>query len=272
MKRPLAISIVAGFLVAPAAAPATTTIGSSLKTRADLFTRCDASEGACTELQLGAGAAKLAVPTVGVITRWRVRAATLGGGRLRVLHPASDGTYAVVGNSDWVSFNRRHSAGQDVLYEFPARISVEVGDVLALDRTRRAGGVFHGYGRDASWREAQFPALPIGGIGLEPTSTSIGLELLLNADVEADKDGDGFGDETQDNCPSIANDQTSNPCPRPNNGATGDGTGTTGPGSGQGDDEGTSTIVEAPRRFKRHRTPAPKRRLPSRVPKGSSFG
>jgi hypothetical protein len=270
VKRRLAIWLGAGLLLAPASAAASTTVGSSLKGRADLFTRCDAAEGACTEVQLNAGAAKLAVPTDGVITRWRVRAATLGGGRLRVLHRTADGSFTVVATSDWISFNRRHGPGADVLYEFPARITVQAGDLLALDRTRRAGGVFHGYAGDASWRAAQFdPLLPLDAAGLDPASTSIGRELLLNADVEADKDGDGFGDESQDNCPSIANDQTSNPCPRPNTGATGDGTG--GPASGQ-DDEGTSTVIEAPRKFKRHRTPAPKRRLPSRAPRESSFG
>ena len=254
-----------------ASASASTTIGSSLRQRADLFTRCDSLAGACTELQLGAGAAKLAIPSAGVITRWRVRAATTGGVRLRVLQPAADGTFSVVETSGWESMSRRHPPGADVLYEYPTRLSVVAGEVLALDRTVRAGGVFHGYGGDASWRAAQFdPLLALDAVGAEPSSTSIGRELLLNADIEADKDGDGFGDETQDNCPSIPNDQTSNPCPKQSTNDTGTGTGIdTGTGSG---DNGTSTVIAAPRRFQRHRTPAPKRRLPSRAPKGSSFG
>jgi hypothetical protein len=158
-----------------------------------------------------------------------------------------------------------------VLYEFPARIPVSSGDLLALDRTRRAGGVFHGYAGDASRRAAQFdPLLALDAVGVDPSATGIGRELLLNADVEADKDGDGFGDETQDNCPSVANDQTDNPCPRPQTDDTaGTGTDTT---SGQGSDDATSTVIAAPRRFKRHRTPAPKRRLPARAPRPSSFG
>ena len=255
----------------PAAASGSTTVGSALKGRADLFTRCDAAEGACTELQLNAGAAKLAVPADGVITRWRVRAATLGGGRLRVLRRAADGTFSVVDTSGWISFDRRHGPGADVLYEFPARIPVRSGDLLALDRTRRAGGVFHGYGGDASWRSAQFdPLLPLDAVGLDPSSTGIGRELLLNADVEADKDADGFGDESQDNCPSIANDQTTNPCPRPQS-ATDDAAGV-GDGADPTSDQGTSTVIAAPRKFKRHRTPAPRRRLPARAPKRSSFG
>ncbi len=42
-----------------------------------------------------------------------------------------------------------------------------------------------------------------------------GYEALINADVEPDADRDGYGDESQDNCPSVANDQGSNPCPTP---------------------------------------------------------
>ena len=44
--------------------------------------------------------------------------------------------------------------------------------------------------------------------------------VLLAADLEPDADLDGYGDETQDNCPSVPNDQTSDPC-RPNTLITG---------------------------------------------------
>jgi hypothetical protein len=45
------------------------------------------------------------------------------------------------------------------------------------------------------------------------------LELQLRGTIEPDVDGDTYGDETQDNCPSIANDQTTNPCPPPDDAA-----------------------------------------------------
>jgi hypothetical protein len=39
-------------------------------------------------------------------------------------------------------------------------------------------------------------------------------EVLLQGVIEPDADSDGYGDDTQDNCPSVANtDQNSNPCP-----------------------------------------------------------
>jgi hypothetical protein len=37
-------------------------------------------------------------------------------------------------------------------------------------------------------------------------------ELMLQGTVEPDADGDRYGDETQDNCPTVANDQSTNPC------------------------------------------------------------
>ena len=40
-------------------------------------------------------------------------------------------------------------------------------------------------------------------------------EVLINATIEPDADRDGYGDETQDNCTTVANDQTSNPCLTP---------------------------------------------------------
>ena len=37
-------------------------------------------------------------------------------------------------------------------------------------------------------------------------------EVLINGTLEPDADGDGYGDESQDNCTTVANDQSSNPC------------------------------------------------------------
>jgi hypothetical protein len=258
VKRRLVLSLAALALAAPASAPGATTVGSNLRARANYFTRCT---DACTELQLQAGAARLAAPTEGVLTRWRVRALTFGGARLRVLHPAADGTLTVVATSDWQSLRRRHGPGADVLYEFPARIRVLAGDLIALDRTARGGGVFHTYGADASWREAQFdPLLALDATGVQPGAVGIGRELLLNATVEPDRDNDGFGDETQDNCPTIANDQTDNPCPRDQQ-----------PTETGAPEEPTSTVIAAPRRFRRHRTRPPRSSLPSSAPRGTGF-
>jgi hypothetical protein len=203
--------VAAGILLAAGPAQASTTVGSSLRQRANLYVRCAST---CTELQTARpGDTALRVPADGVITRWRLRAATLGAVRLRVLRPAGNGTYATAGLGELQRLAQPHRPGQDVLYTFTARVPVLEGDQIALDHDRAAGGVFHSYGQLTSYAAATFNPAPAADAAAAPTSTAIGRELLLNADIERDADGDGFGDETQDNCPKMANDQSDNPCP-----------------------------------------------------------
>ncbi|HEX6714854.1 MAG TPA: hypothetical protein VF066_15795 [Thermoleophilaceae bacterium] len=198
----------------PAVAEGATTVGSSLRQRANLYLRCSSN---CTAVQTARpGGAGLSMPSDGVISRWRVRAATMGSVRLRVMRPEADGGYTAVMAGDWIRLDRPHAPGQDVLYEFPARMSVRAGDVIALDRDAKAGGIFHSYGDNTTYAAAEFaPSLRDDALDVKPSSNVSGRELLLNADVEKDADGDGFGDESQDNCPTIANDQTDKPCTTP---------------------------------------------------------
>ncbi|WP_259313767.1 hypothetical protein [Capillimicrobium parvum] len=192
-------------------ASAAVTVGSSLRARADLFTRCDSF---CTELQVArpGGLPAATIPSDGVITRWRVRAATQGLVRLRILQPLEDGSYVAVAESDPQVLQRGHAPGRDVIYEFAARIPVREGDQIALDRDRRAGAVFHSYGSDASYATATFAPV-LGDAPAVPQPPAAGRELLLNADLERDADHDGLGDESQDSCPQVPADTPDVPCP-----------------------------------------------------------
>jgi hypothetical protein len=60
---------------------------------------------------------------------------------------------------------------------------------------------------------------PAIGNGTSTTAASYGVPMLANADIEPDADGDGYGDETQDACPSIAS-RHSAPCVDPPPAAT----------------------------------------------------
>ena len=212
MRKRVSTYLVLGFVLALASpAQGATTVGSSLRVRANLFVRCNTS---CTAVQSARpGGAGIAIPDAGVLTRWRVRAATTGTVRLRILRREPGGGYTSIAIGDEVVLDRPHQPGQDVLYEFPARIPVQAGDTIGLDRDSKAGGIFHSYSTDASYAVDDFaPRLKDDAKDARPTSSSTGRELLLNADIEKDEDGDGFGDETQDNCPTVANDQTDKPC------------------------------------------------------------
>jgi hypothetical protein len=225
--------------MAPAPAHAAATVGSSLRQRANLYVRCP---GDCTAVQSGRpGAAGISIPIDGVVTRWRIRAATMGFVRLRIVRSEPDGGYSSAELGNWVRLDRPHEPGHDILYTFPLRLTVHAGDRVAIDRDAKAGGIFHSYGQDATYAVSEFaPALSDDSSDVPPTSSFPGRELLVNVDVEKDADGDGFGDESQDNCPTIANDQTDKPCstPSPSNatpeGPTSTPVGTTpprGPGS-----------------------------------------
>jgi hypothetical protein len=209
----VALPLLAGIAgSAGGAGPATAavTVGSRLDGRADLVASCRAPAG-CTATGALAGR-PAAVPSDGVIVRWRLRSATRGTAGLGVLRAAAGGAFTRAATGPRRRLDRRHAAGRDSLYTFSARIPVQRGDVLAVDVGPGPAAVYR-LRRGPGYAVSTFQPALAGDETRAPTSVLAGTELLLNADVEADADGDGFGDETQDNCPSIPNDQTTNPCP-----------------------------------------------------------
>ena len=237
-----AFAVVAVFAGADPAAAAVT-VGSPLGARADLVTTCRSSAG-CTATAAALGGRPVAIGEDGVIVRWRLRSASRGTAALRVLRPSPGGAFAGVRAGPPRRLAIRARAGRDARYVFTARIPVERGDLLAVDIGRGPAAVFHLRGGPGYAALSFEPALPASE-PRAPTRALDGAELLLNADVEADADGDGFGDETQDNCPSIPNDQTTNPCPS-----------TAVPPPGTADGPGTARPSRTTR-FRRHK-PVPR--------------
>ena len=233
-------------------AHAATTIGSGLSARANLSVACGVPgepNSLCTVMQTELPDRPITAPTDGVIVRWRVRAATAGEVRLRVMRPVGNGRFAGAGTSAPLTLFAPTSPGQDQAYLSSTRLPVVQGDYIGLNRERRAGAVYAQRAGDA-FDVLQFDFPVPDGESEAPDTSQKGVELLLNADIEADKDGDGWGDETQDNCPSVANDQTDNPCPsdpiRPGDPTSDD------PGAGDDDNEG--------RQFRKHRAKKRKRK------------
>src|SRR3954454_7734211 len=234
-----ALALVAGIALSVAAEPAAAavTVGSALAARADVVTSCRSPEG-CTAVAAALGGRSGAVGADGVVVRWRVRSATRGTVALQVLRAVGGGAYATVGTAPSQRLVSRPRAGRDTLYAFTARVPVHRGDVLGVRVGRGPAGIFH-LRRSAAYLTLDFEPAIAGGAPRVPTRALDAAELLLNDDVDPDADGAGFGVETQDNCPSIPNDQTTNPCPS---------TAVPAPGTGAG----TATPSRATR-FRRHK-------------------
>jgi hypothetical protein len=131
-------------------------------------------------------------PSDGVVVRWRVRVVTTQDpgvtAALRVIR-------GDVGHGTGATESIPAAAGT---YTFPTRLPIEAEDLIGIDTS---GGLrYFAFGMDGDLREDWSPALPDGG-SRPPDYTTTSSRVELNADVEPDVDGDGYGDETQDQCP-----------------------------------------------------------------------
>jgi hypothetical protein len=101
-------------------------------------------------------------------------------------------------------------------FSIPARVPVATGDTVGFDFATATGshafpdplsaGCFNG-----GFAFFYNPHLVDGAAPQAPQNGTNSCELLVNATVEPDADNDGYGDETQDQCPTDAS--THGPCP-----------------------------------------------------------
>ena len=185
-------------LAFPGRALGATTIGSPLAA-AEAAAPC--ASDACTVWHSALPGARITAPTDGVLVRWSFRNAAGNGLRLRALRNISGTTYRDVGRSDPVAL----AAPSPDVSTFNTRIPVRAGDYVGLDvpgaDTTPAGKI--GAVRTVGATLLGFvPRLADGGEGPYTSGPITNSELLFNADLEPDSDKDGFGDESQDHCPS----------------------------------------------------------------------
>jgi hypothetical protein len=204
--RHLALPVALLVLVlAPAPGEAAVTIGSNLNgTGADNLGGYCPGGGTCTgtNLSLPAGstaAGGLTSPISGVVVRWRVKSGSAGNPvSLRILRPAGGASFTGAGT-------RTGGTTTANIAETASRVSIQAGDSIGLNIGNSAlvwantGGA-----NGLVWGSINgFP----GGLADGATAAGAaqnGKELLVQATVEPDADGDGFGDETQDGCPGDA--------------------------------------------------------------------
>lgn len=199
---------------------ATTFVGVSPASAATLFgSGCVANQLKDGAIWISTGHAPaspfpVTAPISGVITEWTVNtdlvfeseglAAELPRmlqQRLVVLHAESPESFKLVGEAPGGPLNLKGSN------TYNARVPVMAGDYLGI-----AGNPFTAYCETKD--EADTFAAAVGGIPVGSTfkvENAKGLQVPITARVEPDVDGDGYGDETQDQCPQSAAYQS--PCP-----------------------------------------------------------
>jgi hypothetical protein len=159
-----------------------------------------------TWVQTAASSANYTAPFDGVITSWSAGAHISTAIKLKLLRPSGSDTYSVIASDG------PRNPGSDIS-TYPVRFPVRQGDSIAMHV-----GTFHacfaGYGAVAGDVAKPVSGDPAVGEGIEVSGTSYATTRLpISATLEPDSDGDGYGDETQDKCPTLAS--THGACPLP---------------------------------------------------------
>ena len=176
----------------PTAAPASVTLGQTCSPNAT-------SQITAIQTATAPGVPAASAPFTGVITSFSVVRDTTEAyqSRLKVLHENGAGSFTAVANGPLATLN----PGLNVI---PARVPIAAGDFIGTwgdPGTQRCNFVpLENRMESFDGPEPQPP---------EPFSTNAfnGVIVDLSAQLEPDADRDGFGDETQDQCPTNASTQ-----------------------------------------------------------------
>jgi hypothetical protein len=158
------------------------------------------------------GPPSYAVPSgpYGVITSWRFQGysegAGPGTGRLFVWRPTAAPDQFV-----YVDSTRPEIFAGGVVRTFATRLPVQVGDILGMVAPEPCLLGVPGQPAEDQVRYFLSPTEPVKGSWQTTTGLLSAERILIAANVEPDSDRDGFGDETQDQCPTNAT--TQGPCP-----------------------------------------------------------
>lgn len=203
-KLALAVSAAAAFgaLALPATGQAAVTFGSKLDHQAETGggqAECPPAQSPCTRvawLYPKQDPQVQGSPADGIVVKFRLRSETTNAVTFRlarITETQNGATATGAGTGPTVPLK-----GDNSIEEFDARVPVKAGDHLALD-----GSVISAqYANDGGKRHYVFGPTLVDNGPNQASADNSGKELLVQAVVEPDADHDGFGDETQDKCPS----------------------------------------------------------------------
>ena len=194
--------VVAFMLVGPSVASAARTIGQT-------FTPDVSWGGSGTIIETTSPGSNYVAPFDGVITRWSFEApADAAPLKLKMLRYAGGNDYTTVGES------QIETPIAQTLGSWPTRISVKAGDFLGeyyASSTHPLGDAPGYLSHEISGSVGDPSVDPPPGTTTTYQQDSGGYQVDGSAVLEADADHDGFGDETQDQCPTNA--ATQGQCP-----------------------------------------------------------
>jgi hypothetical protein len=185
--------------VGPAAAEPTVTLG---RTGGSMPSTC----GGAPDLEIFQLSTAAGIPTTapfaGVVTSWSFLASTQNTVlTLRVFRHVSASTFTAVADGGPL---QTVPAGTG-LHTYPTRIPVQRGDFIGLRATQGGCAAQTGNTNDTALFRAD-TATPVGSSGTYDAATPGFIENIA-ATLEPDADADGFGDVSQDQCPSLASTQ-----------------------------------------------------------------
>jgi hypothetical protein len=169
----------------------------------------------CLYVQTALGGVSTAASTPGVIVRWRVLNGNSGAYRIHVLtdNPGGSGgafhAYHVLSTSESGNVTAPTNSAFSKISSFPTRMPIPVGAYVGLSVPNGSvPGFQSSAGGQAKYSRTEAPSSGVTGVVGESHNGAI----LYDADIEPDVDGDGYGDVTQDSCPTSASVHEG-PCP-----------------------------------------------------------
>ncbi|MBS1880497.1 MAG: hypothetical protein JST31_13360, partial [Actinobacteria bacterium] len=177
---------------------------------------------ACLYVQTTLGGGSTATTVPGVIVRWRVLNGGSGTYRVMVVTDYPEGSggqyhaYHVLGRSEAGNVTAPADPAFPKISSFATRLPIPAGAYVGITVPGNTVPGFQSSGGQATYSRTEAPIPGVSGVVGESHNGAV----LYDADIEPDVDGDGYGDVTQDSCPSSALVHEG-PCPAAPGGATG---------------------------------------------------
>jgi hypothetical protein len=220
MRKLTPLAACAALWIVPATGHAATNFGSRLNHEPANASQCINLGPPCTQVSFihpidpNGDPYSGGAPVDGVITKFRIRAfgpgdpttpatVTFRIADIRLTNPPNNDSAlaTAAGTGPTVTLPGGASSSDDTpIREYPGRVPVKKGQHLALDGTNVWATVNNSGDK---FTYVYRPPLE-DGAGFRGSNDTAG-ELLVAATIEPDSDHDGFGDETQDKCPTEAN-------------------------------------------------------------------